>query len=257
MEIMRLDVAGDIIVPDILHTSTTDPLTAIIVGGSITDTDSTNPTINGEIRSYGGTIKLVQAGGDIQPPIRVVSSGGTITGEITKIESTGGDVGGPRPYTSPSNASYQGTRIEAGTIGTIKGENIRSNITATVGVKNIETTVMGLRGNLVTPKLLDQSFGVGGKILVKDGCNMNMEFTDELPAAASIVVGSFYGYDTATGTGTLPTQPKIWCSNASGLGLKGQIIFNAADGPIHTQAADRCCGVRSSARSRWARGRRR
>lgn len=224
-QIIRLDVNGDIKRPQFYHRSTTATLEAIRVGGEITDVDTDGPdNIVSYIKSGGGTIKRIEAEGTIACPIIVENAG-----ELVHVESTDGDIGGARPATSEpyDNGGYQATKIVAGTIGAIIGQNVRSNISASVGVKLIESKEDGIRGNLVTPKLLNRSIFEGGLISAKDACNMNMTFEDELPANAKIVIGSFYGYDVANHNNSVPGyQPSISFTNADG--LQGQIILNAA-----------------------------
>jgi hypothetical protein len=224
-QINRLDIERNIIRPRINHRSTTDVCTAITAGGQITDLVSVSaPSVNDSfIESAGGEIANVVAEGNLVPPIRVLNDG-----RLGRVESKQGDVGSARPANSqPSDTGgYQATEITAGSIGRIIGESIRSNITATTGVHLIRSTVDGLRGNLNTPTLLNES-STGGLIYSKAQCNMEMTFTDELPSDAMIVIGTSYGYDNSTGTGSLPPyQPKIRFTNGAGPSLAGQIVFN-------------------------------
>ncbi|MCC6320021.1 MAG: hypothetical protein IT438_01115 [Phycisphaerales bacterium] len=223
--IVRLDVDGIMTNPRIYHDSTTETLHAISVGGRIADDLNANPIVS-EIRSRGGRIALVTCNvatsspGPLAVRVRVVDTNGTASGNIGRIDAHGFDVGGPRPG-NDRPPEYQGTEIKAQTIDEIVGANIRSNIVATVGVKRIESTVGGIRGNPTTPKLLPRSTGVGGLFKSKGGCDMNITFTQELPADGKVEFGTYYGYPCST---SAADQPAFAVPVGS---LKGQVIINS------------------------------
>ncbi|MBY0311735.1 MAG: hypothetical protein K2W85_06680 [Phycisphaerales bacterium] len=225
--IVRLDVSEAMISPVIVHRSTTQVLSAIVakrISDTLDDTDS--PLTNDDqsrIESKGGTIALVRTTENLQTPV-IVRNGG----EVTLVRSTAGDIGGPRPI-SPSatgTGGYNGTIISAGTIGGVEGLNIRSNITATVGIKRIETTgtdpTGGIRGRITAPTLLNRTATTGG--LIRSSRSFNAETTlDQLPSNALISVGSYFGYPT-----TVNYTSTIQVGNSSNIQkLNGQIIINA------------------------------
>lgn len=199
--IVRLDVDGTMTNPRIYHDSTTETLSAIRVGGQIADNLNAVPVVR-EIRSRGGRIELVACNvatttpgptrGPLAVRIRVVDTSNNASGDIGFIEANGFDVGGARPG-NDRPPDYQATEIKARTIDRILGASIRSNIVATVGIRHVESTVLGIRGNLNTPTLLPRSSTVGGLVKSRGGCDMNMTFDTDLPAGAKIEFGTYYG----------------------------------------------------------------
>jgi len=226
--IVRLDVDGTMTNPRIYHDSTTETLFAISVGGQIADDLNADPVVS-EIRSRGGRIERVACNvatttpgptrGPLAVRVRVLDTSNNASGDIGFIEANGFDVGGARPG-NDRPPDYQATEIKARTIDAIFGASIRSNIVATVGIRHLESSVMGIRGNLTTPTLLPRGSNIGGLIKSRGGCDMNMTFTQELPADGKVEFATYYGYPC----GSFADQPKIKIPSE---GLKGQIVVNS------------------------------
>lgn len=212
--IVRLDIGGNLNKVYVRHQSTTADLSAIVVGGQIVNIMTSDSTAH-SIQSAGGRIVLVQAVGNIRAPIIVQNSG-----TIGQIVSTAGDIGGARPPNSAgtSTSGYNATNISAGTIDLIRGNSVRADITATIGIREMEATVEGFRGSLVTPTILNIG-SAGGYLKTKMGSDMSITLTDGLPANAKIIFGAYFGFPV-----TPSLKPRITIEGPDR--LKGQIIVN-------------------------------
>lgn len=225
--VVRLDVDGSIHQSRIRHLSQTETLVAVTAGGSIDDNldDPASPAI---IRSEGGPIALVRAGGIIMCPISVEplapSAAAPLAGAIGIVLSTAGDVGGARPSTSPAD-NYHATPISARTIDSVVANNIRNEITATEGVRRVESLVGGLRGLLTAPTLLPIDAATGGLVRAAGVNAFKITLANGLPKNASIVSGYFYGYLNISDA----NQPRITLGGTDK--LAGQIILNSTNSP--------------------------